>query len=155
MDNENDTTAALTALQQCLADVSVSWAQQTTSSTQQTTSPPRTTSSANHNKACRRTTRLNRDNGQRRGRHGACHGYLRQDCRIVELQYSCNCCIETSLTHTLSRCYALPLVVALKHNRQGNRNTSRCDKGARSSRFKVVEVQVSSRMRAWCDLPRC
>ena len=28
-------------------------------------------------------------------------------------------------------------------------------KGARSSRYKVVEVQGSSRMRAWCDLPRC
>ena len=55
----------------------------------------------------------------------------------------------------MSQCYALPLVIALKHNHKGNRNTSRCDKGARSLRYKVVEVQGSSRMRAWCDIPRC
>ena len=102
MDNEHNTTTALAAVQQCLANVSASSARQTTSSTQQTTSPPWTTSSANHNKACRRTTRLDRHNEQRRGRRGACHGYLRQDHRITELQYSCNCCIETSLTHTLT-----------------------------------------------------
>ena len=99
---DNNTTTTLAAIPQCLPNVLASLARQTTNSTQQTTSPPRTTSSANHNKACRRTTRLNGDNEERRGRHGARHGYLRQDRRIVELQYSCNCCIETSLTHTLT-----------------------------------------------------
>ena len=56
--------------------------------------------------------------------------------------------------------------------RDRNRDTSRCNKGARLSRFKVVEVQGSSRfkvcrgsrfvevqgslrMRVWCGLPRC
>ena len=52
MDNEQDTTAALAAVQQCLANVSASTVQQTTSSTQQTTSPTKTTRSATHNKAC-------------------------------------------------------------------------------------------------------
>ena len=33
----------------------------------------------------------------------ACHGYLRQAQRIVELQYSCDCCIETFLFTTLTR----------------------------------------------------
>ena len=54
-------------------------------------------------KARHRTTSLDGENEQRRGCHGACHGYLRQDCSITELQYSCDCCIETSLTHTLTR----------------------------------------------------
>ena len=36
------------------------------------------------------------------GCHGARHGYLRQAQRIVELQYSCDCCIETSLFTTLT-----------------------------------------------------
>ena len=40
----------------------------------------------------------------------------------------------------MSRCYALPLVIALKHNHKGNRNMLRCDKGARLLRFKVIEV---------------
>ena len=94
--------------------VLASSARQTTSSIQQTTSPTRTTSSANHNQARQRTTRLDGDNGLRRGCYGACHRYLRQDRRIVEVQYSCDCCIETSLTHTLT-CFLLQRL-PMKHS---------------------------------------
>ena len=87
----------------------------------------------------------------------------RRQLQIVKSPLTIPCCLQPLY---MSRCYALPLVVALKHNHKGNSDASRCDKGARSSRYKVVEVQGrrgsrfvevqgSSRMRAWCDLPRC
>ena len=48
----------------------------------------------------------------------------------------------------VSRCYALPLVVALKHNHKGNRNTSRCDKGARSLSRRPPSLFKGPRTRA-------